>query len=47
VKEENRRRQELVLQKKASQRQAIDSFMDNKKLWDEKEKERLKIEDEK
>ena len=45
VKEEERRKKEEIGQKKAMQRQTIEAFVESKRRWEEREKERIRLEE--
>ena len=45
VKEDDRRKKEQVCQKKTMQRQNIEAFVDSKRRWEEREKERIRMEE--
>jgi hypothetical protein len=45
VKEDDRRKKEQIAQKKSMQRQNIEAFVDSKRRWEEREKERIRLEE--
>jgi hypothetical protein len=45
VKEEERRKKEEIGHKKAMQRQTIEAFVESKRRWEEREKERIRLEE--